>query len=122
MSASPLTSLELDHSCCNFLNWRCDLNTRPAVEPWGEALQELGYRWRCRAAGLNLWRHRDGHEVVWVVYTGRIQIRVDLGLAEELREAAARSVFADLQASLGERSAQTSRPLELVACREGEIR
>ena len=97
---APLSPLRADSSCCNFLNWRCDLQPQAAAGPLQEQLLAHGYVLRCNHSGLRVFRHPAGHEVAWVPASGRVQIRVHLTFSPEQRRAAADTVYEDLRRSL----------------------
>lgn len=99
-----MTPLELDASCCNRTNWRADLPPETDAELIEMLLVEKGYQSRCRHPALKVFRHPRGHEVAWVTTSGRLQIRVDVGVAQADRKSCAESLYQDLAACL-ERSA-----------------
>ncbi len=88
-----MTELGRDGGCGRDLNWRCDL--MPGLEP--KALERLfvetGYRSLSRHPALKVFRHAEGHELAWVVPTGRVQIRVAPVVEAATREAAARNLY-----------------------------
>ncbi|MCG8460713.1 MAG: hypothetical protein MI919_30895 [Holophagales bacterium] len=97
--AAPLSALEPDPSCCDRTNWRCTLGTTVDPEALERSLADRGYRAPLRHPRLRIFRRMDGHEIAWVLDSGRIQIRVPLGLAADSRADAARQVWLELQGS-----------------------
>lgn len=95
-----LSTLSLDTRCGNRSNWCCRLTAGSEADRLERRLAQRGYRVRCRHAALRVLRHPAGHEVSWALASGRVQIRTDLGLAVELREAAAQEVWRDLEQCL----------------------
>ncbi len=93
-----MTALTLDSACCHQLNWRTDLPV--GLDPAGleGLLAEEGWKARSRHPALKVLRHAAGHEVAWVVTTGRVQIRVDLGVPRGERRGRARAVHRTLEA------------------------
>lgn len=96
-AGASLSPLRLDSSCCRNLNWRCDLDAEVDAERFESALAAGGYALRCRHPALRVLR-RGGHEVAWVLSTGRLQVRVGIFVDPEAREAVARSLHAELAA------------------------
>lgn len=91
-----LTPLEPDNGCCNRLNWRCDLEGAVPAERLAERLIADGFRVAAQHPALRLFRHPAGHEVAWVVATGRMQIRVDLAVPADRRPAVAAGLHRSL--------------------------
>lgn len=89
-----LGELAEEAGCCDLLHWRCSW---PAEMARAERLLDLGYRPHCRHPALAVYRHPDEHEVVLVPRTGRVQIRVDLGVEREKRRQVALAIHADLR-------------------------
>lgn len=92
MSAGPLT-LARDHTCIRGMNWRCDVDPA-AVEPLLAALGAAGFAARPSPPALPCLRGPEGHQVMLVRRTGRVQIRVDYAVPEARRRLAAEGVFA----------------------------
>ena len=100
-SSERVSPLGLEHGCCDSLSWRCDLATPERdVDPVEAHLVESGYRSKCRDPRLRVLRHRDGHEVVLVTATGRVQFRVDIATPKSDREATADRLYRQLVAGL----------------------
>ncbi len=55
-----------------------------------------GYRSLSQYPALRVFRHREGHEVAWVLTTGRIQIRVNAAVDEAFRGEVAHELHDDL--------------------------
>lgn len=88
-----LGPLRVDSGCCNRLNWRCDVSGVVSTAAVGDRLTVDGFRTVARHPALHLFRHPAGHELAWVTTTGRMQIRVDLAVPGDQREAIARSLY-----------------------------
>ncbi len=101
-AGASLSSLEADSSCCRGLNWRCDLSPPLAAEPLESNLAEEGYVSRCRHPALRVLRHAAGHEIAWVLTTGRIQIRIPTSVEKPERRREAEAIHALLLARLVE--------------------
>jgi hypothetical protein len=94
-------ALRHDAGCCQDLNWRCDLPVDLDPERVEEGLQGRGYVVRCRHAALRVLRHPQGHEMAWVLTSGRVQIRVSLTVEKSAREGVARQLYGELVDTLG---------------------
>ena len=93
-----LTPAEPEPGCVGVLNWRSSADPRYVVR-LGDALAELP-GWTVRALHVPVMvvlRRNDRTEVLLVPRTGRIQIRVDHAVPEEMREVIAHSAMADIQ-------------------------
>ena len=95
-----LTELGLDPTCGNRANWRCDLLGETDVGALESGLAARGYAVRCRHPNLRIFRRDDGHEVAWVLSTGRVQLRIPFQVSRQDRESAARKVYADIEGVL----------------------
>lgn len=91
-----MTPLELDAACCNQANWRTDLP--PGLDPGlvEDRMAAAGWTSRSRHPALKVFRHGGGHEVAWVVTTGRVQIRVDLEVPRHRRRRQAEKLYDEL--------------------------
>ncbi|MCB1056148.1 MAG: hypothetical protein KDD11_11665 [Acidobacteria bacterium] len=105
-ASSSLSALERDSGCCRDLNWRCQLGPEIRPEALERRLVAAGYDSRCRHPALRVLRHPSGHELAWVLASGRVQIRIPLGVDVDHRPAAARRIHA----ALGELLSQASGP------------
>jgi len=88
-----ITPLKRDVGCGNALNWRCDLDCRPLPAAAETLFVEAGYRSLSALPTLKVLRHPGGHEIAWVVPTGRVQIRIAPVVAVAEREKAAREMY-----------------------------
>lgn len=95
-----VTELTRDSGCCRSLNWRCDLQPGIDAQRLEAVFVDLGYTSRCRHPSLKVFRHPEGHELAWVVTTGRVQLRVAMIVEEELRASTARQLYQDMIALL----------------------
>lgn len=95
---AELTALRVDPGCCHRLNWGCDVLGRPEVECIEAHLDRAGFASRCDHPALRIFRHREGHEVAWVLPTGRVQLRVDIDVPRARR----RGIAKDLHRILSE--------------------
>ena len=91
--AGHLSSLGRDSSCCQDLNWRCDVSPRADAEGLQESLLSAGYHLRCNHPALRVFRFGTEHELAWVVSSGRIQIRVGLDIPQDQRCEAAQGIY-----------------------------
>ena len=108
-----MTPLRLDSACCQLANWRTDFSDR--LDPAGFEQQMLAAGWtsRCQHPALKVFRHPVGHEVAWVVTTGRVQIRIDFEVPESSRRQQAAELYEQLavlvrRGGVGERAVRTS--------------
>ncbi len=101
-----LSGLCRDSGCCLDLNWRCELAPGSDRAGFQESLLADGYELRCNHSALRVLRHADGHELAWVLTSGRLQIRVGIDVEPEEREAAARDIHHRLVRSLEETAAE----------------
>ena len=102
MTPTPLrpTPLRPDSACCRDLNWRTDLPAKEGGEVEGRLL-DRGWTQRCRHQALRVLRHPEGHELAWVLTTGRVQLRVGAWVPQSERAERARSLYDELVASCG---------------------
>ncbi len=91
-----VTQLSRDSGCARSLNWRCDLPVGFDAVALENAYVASGYSSRSQHPALKVFRHAEGHELAWVVTTGRVQIRVAVGVDGTEREEAARNLYGDL--------------------------
>lgn len=92
-----ISELRRDSGCCRSLNWRCDLEPGAVDADKVETVfVEHGYASRCRHPALKVFRHPAGHELAWVVTTGRLQLRVAMAVEEAVRESAAKQLYQEL--------------------------
>lgn len=96
--AEALT-LSRDHTCVRGMNWRCDV-APAAVDTLLAALTAAGFSPRPSPAAMPTLRSPEGHHVLIVRRTGRVQIRVDYAVPEPLRRFSAEAVFAVLVRAL----------------------
>ena len=85
-----------EHGCYERRHWRCDLETDVEVAVVEADLSAGGWRIRCLHPNLRSLRHPEGHEIAWVLPTGRIQIRVDADVPPKRRRATATSLWGRL--------------------------
>lgn len=95
-----MTPLRLDSACCRLANWRTDLPRQVDVAGLVGLLVDAGWSSRSRHPALKVLRHPQGHEMAWVLPTGRIQLRIDVGVAQGQRRSRARAIYDDLAACL----------------------
>lgn len=95
-----LPALRLDSACCRRLNWRTDLPPGLPAETLETPLVAKGWTPRCRHPALRVLRHPEGHEIAWVLPTGRIQLRVDLSISKDERANVARALWEELRSYL----------------------
>ena len=95
MALEAMGPLRPDTACCRQLNWRTDLDPEDLFSPDGleDEILQSGWCRRSRHAALKVFRHPEGHEIAWVVTTGRIQIRVDLAVPKAHRSDRAHQIF-----------------------------
>jgi hypothetical protein len=106
-----VTPLKRDVGCGNSLNWRCDLRCRPVVSSAETLFVEAGYRSLSALPALKVFRHPGGHEIAWVVRTGRVQIRISSVVAVSEREKAASEMYRKFVDILSRSFAETPEPL-----------
>ena len=92
-----MTPLRLDSSCCRQLNWRTDVPD--GVDPDGleTLLAKRGWTNRCHHPALKVLSHVQGHEVAWVVGSGRMQLRIHVTIEESERRGRALELYAGFQ-------------------------
>lgn len=88
--------LTRDLSCFRGLNWRSDLPAGSDCDELAAALSGRGFVAVAGPSALRLLRSREGHELLLVPRTGRVQIRVHYLTPQEERRWAAERVFASL--------------------------
>ena len=102
-AACRLSRLELDASCANRANWRTSVEGGEArTQAVEKALAVDGWSARCRHAKLRVFRRPSGHEIAWVLSTGRLQIRVPLLVDADERRASAHRVWCQLRRAFEE--------------------
>lgn len=94
--APRITGLSRDSGCARSLNWRCDLPVDLDPEVVESVLVASGYGSRSQHPALKVFRHCEGHELAWVVTTGRVQIRVNSVVEPPAREEEAHRIHRDL--------------------------
>ena len=99
--SEPELSLEIGHSCHRMLVWDLGRVATQLASRLPEGLLGLGYFERSFSKLVQELGHPEGHSVVVVPRTGRLQIRVHYLTPIEAREAAARRVADDVASSLG---------------------
>lgn len=92
--------LARDQSCFRSLNWRCDLPAGSDCDRLAATLAEKGFAAVGGPSAIRTLRSPEGHEVVLVPRTGRVQIRVHYLTPEEERRFVAEGVFALLVRSI----------------------
>jgi hypothetical protein len=97
---TPPTELRRDSGCCDDLNWRFDLDPDQDPDAVERRWVDAGFRPRARLAALRVLRHDAGHEVAWVIESGRVQLRVPITVTAERREATARRIHRELLSCL----------------------
>ncbi len=103
-SVVHVTQLSRDSGCTRSLNWRCDLPMGFEAGALESDFVKRGYRSRSQHPALKVFRHPEGHELAWVVTTGRVQIRVAVAVDVTEREEAARDLYGDLVNLVGQLS------------------
>jgi len=89
MGPAGLSELVRDSGCCQDLNWRCEVPSGVLPETLEGPLEVWGFAARCRHPGLWVFRHPEGHELAWVVASGRLQIRIGIHIPRPERGALA---------------------------------
>jgi hypothetical protein len=102
--------LTREPGCCGELAWRLDLSPDRDFSAVARGLIDRGYEGRCLSQMLKVLRHPQGHEVVLVPRTGRVQLRVYYLTAHEDRPVAAEAMFRDLVAALTPAGAEEDSP------------
>lgn len=106
-----LTPLRLDSACCRELNWRTDLPPKLRPAPVEACLGERGWTSRSCHPVLRVLRHPEGHEMAWVVDSGRVQIRVHVTVPQGQRRGRAAGLYDELGGCLETaHSLQEARP------------
>ncbi len=86
-----------DQSCLRSLNWRTDLPPGGQLDPLVAALSRADFTPTSTGESpLLVLRAREGHEVLIVRRSGRVQIRVHYLTPEPERRAAAEAIFRTL--------------------------
>lgn len=95
--------LRHERGCIESRLWRCDVAPGLAPEVLVTRLVEA-WGWRHVRASMGSVELRDaqGHAVIWVPRTGRLQLRIDYAIPKELRPRAAQVVAMVLERALGE--------------------
>ena len=93
-----MTPLSRDPSCMKDLAWRTDLAPE-WIEPLVERLLEGDFRLASRGPIVVL-DTTDGHRVVLVPRTGRVQIRIGYVVPSEERATAAAAVYERLRSTV----------------------
>lgn len=88
--------LWLEEGCVRLRTWRLEVPRTVSPAALATALGKLGWGDESRFAALRELRHPDGHHVLLVSGTGRVQIRLDLGVPEPLRATTAGDVARDV--------------------------
>ncbi len=91
---APRGTLEQDHGCYFGLSWRCSFDPPVSPEQLVEGLCAAG--WKDNSARNTLLyelRHRDGHTLVIVPRTGRVQLRLNYLVPREQRRVTVDAVF-----------------------------
>lgn len=86
--------------CAGELAWRLELPAGTDLAPRIAGFIELGYRVRCMDEVLQVLRHPEGHELVLVPRTGRVQLRVYARTPRQDRARAMLGLADDLAAVL----------------------
>ena len=113
-----------DSGCCSRLNWRCALPVGVDAVALGASLTAAGYAQRCNHPRFQVFRHSEGHEIAWVLSSGRVQIRVDIGIESEARAFQARAIYDDLRSCisrLGIEGQSGRRGLEPERAKDGTL-
>lgn len=92
----PVTRLRRDSGCARLLNWRCDLPCGIDAGALERVFEASGYRSMSKHPALKVFRHPEGHDLAWVVTTGRVQIRVALAIEPPKREQVAHDLYMNL--------------------------
>jgi hypothetical protein len=107
---TPRVRLDADHGCFRRLGWRCAL-LGEGSDPLSAvpALLAQGYAHVGHSAGLVELLHPEGHRLVLVTRSLRIQLRLDMATRVEARVATALALAEQL-AALAAPSAAASAP------------
>ncbi len=114
-----MTPLEPDSACCRQANWRTDLPPGLDVAGVERRMEDAGWTSRSRHPALKVFRHGEGHEVAWVVTTGRVQIRIDFEVPRRQRRRRAQTLYRELGACL---TTTAERPEAYDETGEGSVR
>jgi hypothetical protein len=102
--------LTRDLGCSQSLNWRSDLPPGSDCDVLVKILSEKGFALAPSPSMLRLIRSKEGHEILFVPRTGRVQIRVHYLTPEQGRRLVAERLFVLLVRSiLGLREPPLSR-------------
>ena len=93
-------ALTVEAGCLRSRTWRYRVQRTVPAAALVEEMKKLGWQDVSRSPALREMHHPRGHRILVVPQTGRIQIRLDLGVPEPERTAAARAVGLDLLAAL----------------------
>lgn len=94
-----IPSLTRDHTCVRGMNWRCDIPPS-AINSLLVALPNRGYLQHPSPDAIPTLRSPEGHHILFVRTTGRVQIRVNYTVPEPLRRFAAETIFTTLVRTL----------------------
>ena len=115
----PITKLQRDVGCGGNLNWRCELPPNLDSGDIEERITNGVWTSRCSHPTFKVFRHPGGHEIAWVLRTGRIQIRVSNAVEKERRKEVASEIYRNLIDYLTnhqiDRTAKGSSPSSLPA-------
>lgn len=92
----------LEPGCVQGLKWGAQLTLDPAeTAAWVAQLCRRGYRVSSqRVPGLISMSHPEGHQLLFVPASGRLQIRLDLATDRDARRQCADRVWEELQQAL----------------------
>lgn len=116
-----ISELRREVGCSGNLNWRCQVACELNPEVLEEPIQEAGWSSKCHHPSLRVFRHSSGHEVAWVLATGRIQIRVSIATAKNQRKREAAKIYRTLCQFLTNHRARALAPTPLVARRNSAL-
>lgn len=97
---APGVVLERDTGCARWLQWSVQLESSSA-EDVARRLRDRGLEDSSRLPGLALFVLPDRHQLLVVPATGRIQLRLDIGVPRDGRPAEARRLGLWVVAQLG---------------------
>lgn len=96
-----MTPLRPDSACCRQLNWRVDVPANIDPARFETLLAEQGWTNRCHHPALRVLSHAQGHEVAWVLASGRMQLRIHVTVDEARRRDRALELYVGFQDCLG---------------------
>jgi len=85
--------LERDHSCMRSLAFRMDLTHPESSAAFTSIALELGFALEQPIAGLSKLVAPEGHELLLVRSTGRVQLRVSYLVAQDRRRHVAEDIY-----------------------------